>query len=373
MKKNWFKLAMFTLAICSLTACNEDDDTTTVTPPSTNPTPSNPEGSEISGAYIINTGDWGANNGSIMWYNKADSTVSTDLYLQANGKNIGDVQDVCVYGSKLYVTCSSSAKLVILDRQGKEIRSYALQNEEGQPVTPRYMTSGEGKVFFTAYDGTVSRIDTTTLEIDSKITVGGMPEGLTYANHKLYVCQSDYYGKGEGKSISVIDVPSFTFTKSIEVMLNPYNQILTAKNGKVYFVSNGNYAGSPSLTEDQYVYQTLQCIDPNTDKVSTLCHASYITNYEDKMYIVYSEYYLPDTKEIFIYDLNTGEKTSFIDINTIPSPQFIVADPSNGDIYIGNNNYDGSYNDIYRFDKNGKKLNVLEAGYYTTNMRFVNN
>lgn len=366
MEKKWFKLALTAVAVCSLTACNEDDDSTH-TPPVIPPV-----NIETSGAYIINTGDWGANNGSIMWYNKADQSVSSDLYLQNNGKGIGDVQDICVYGSKLYVTCSNSAKIVILNLQGKEIKTDSLKNEAGQPVTPRYITSAEGKVFFTAYDGTVSRIDTTTLEIDKKITLGGMPEGLTYANHKLYVCQSDYNGNGEGKSISVIDVPSFTFTKSIDVMLNPYNQILTAKNGKVYFVSNGNYAGSPSLTEDQYVYQTLQCIDPNTDEVSTLCHASFITNYEDKIYVLYSEYYLPDTKEAFIYDLNTGEKTSFIDIKTFSSPQFIVADPENGDIYIGNNNYDGSYNDIYRFDKNGNKLNVLEAGYYTTNMRFVN-
>ena len=191
MKKEWFKLALTVCAVCSLTACNEDDDFTT--PPTVNPI-------KTSGAYVINTGDYNANNGSIMWYNKTDSTVSADLYLQANGKGIGDVQDLCVYGSKLYVTCSSSAKIVILDRQGKELKSYALKNEENEPITPRYITCAEGKVFFTAYDGTLSRIDTTSLSIDKVITLGGKPEGLTYANHKLYVCQSDYTGDGSGKS-----------------------------------------------------------------------------------------------------------------------------------------------------------------------------
>lgn len=366
MKKEWFKLALTVCAVCSLTACNEDDNNFN---PSTPPVNNLVKGS---GAYVINTGDYGANNGSIMWYNKTDSTVSADLYLQANGKGIGDVQDLCVYGSKLYVTCSSSAKIVILDRQGKELKSYELKNEENEPITPRYITCAEGKVFFTAYDGTLSRIDTTSLSIDKVITLGGKPEGLTYANHKLYVCQSDYTGDGSGKSISVIDVPSFEKIKSIDVMLNPYNQILTAENGKVYFVSNGNYAGSPYIDPEDYVYQTLQCIDPTTDKVDTLCNASYITNLGDKMYILYAEYYLQETKKAFIYDLNTKQETPFIDINIVPNPQFITADPENGDIYIGSTMYDGSFNDVYHFNKNGNLLNIIETGYYTTNLRFVN-
>lgn len=174
-----------------------------------------------------------------------------------------------------------------------------------------------------------------------------------------------------GKYIAVVDVSTFTKTKDIEVVLNPYNQILTGADNKVYFVSNGNYAGSDWLEEKDYIYQTLQCIDPVTDEVTSLCNATYIANSDDKMYILYSEYYLPQTKRAFVFNLRTKEESDFIDINSLPNPQFIATDPSTGNIYIGNTYYDGSFNDIYVYNENGEKINELEAGYYTTNMRFM--
>ena len=77
-------------------------------------------------------------------------------------------------------------------------------------------------------------------------------------------------------------------------------------------------------------------------------------------------------QKAFIYDLNTKQETPFIDINIVPNPQFITADPENGDIYIGSTMYDGSFNDVYHFNKSGNLLNIIETGYYTTNLRFVN-
>lgn len=365
MRKKWFKAVLMTVAVCCFTACDE-------TSGDNGKTDDNSASPSTTGAYIINTGDWNANNGSIMWYDKTENTVSPDIYMTENDKGIGDVQDLCVYGSKIYVTSSTSSKLVILNRQGKELKSIPLTNESGQPTSPRYITSAEGHVFFTSYDGTVSRIDTTSMEIDMKVNVGNYPEGLTYANGKLYICLSDYNMDGTGKYIAVVDVANFTKIKDIEVLLNPYNQIITGTDNKVYFVSNGNYAGADWLEEKDYIYQTLQCIDPVSDEVTSLCNATYITNFGNKMYILYSEYYLPESKRAFVYDLNTKEESDFIDINTLPNPQFIVADPSTGYLYIGNTYYDGSYSDIYVYNGEGEKINELEAGYYTTNLRFVN-
>ena len=50
----------------------------------------------------------------------------------------------------------------------------------------------EGFVFVTAYDGTVSKLDTLTLDIVNKVAVGDYPEALTYAGGKLYVNISGY-------------------------------------------------------------------------------------------------------------------------------------------------------------------------------------
>ena len=107
MKKYWYKTAMLVMALGVFTACSDDDG------------PKIPEGpiAPVNGAYVINTGNWNENNGTIQWYDRDLKTVSADLFAAANGAGIGDAQDLCVYGTKIYITCSSSAKIEIVDRK----------------------------------------------------------------------------------------------------------------------------------------------------------------------------------------------------------------------------------------------------------------
>lgn len=202
MKKNWLYCTLVVIPLMSsLTACNNEDD------PNPNP---NPEPTTTYGAYIVNTGNSGANDGSIQWFDMEKQTVSGDLYQAQNGKGIGDVQDLCVYGSKMYAIGSESSKIEILDLKGKLIKKLLLTTEDGKPKGPRYVTSGEGCVFFTATDGTVSRLDTLTQEITGMAQLGYQyPEGLTYANGKLYVNISNRANSGYiGQMVALVNPKS---------------------------------------------------------------------------------------------------------------------------------------------------------------------
>lgn len=354
-------MTLMAVALGTMTACSDDDDPTIE--PAPIPT-------ETIGAYILNTGNWGGNDASIQYLNMDTEIVSADLYTAANGKGLGDLgQDLCLYGSKLYVTVTGSSKIEVLDKNCKVLKSIALTNNEGQPISPRYMTAANGAVFFTAYDGCVSRLDTLTLNITGKVAVGSHPEGITNANGKLYVNNSNYTQDGSGKTVSVIDIASFTKTKDIEVALNPYTQCLTGDDGYVYTVSNGNYAGTDKLPADQWVYQTLQRIDPKTDTMTSLCNATFVANHGDKMYILYSEYYLPDTHKAVIYDLKKGTESPFIDINTLKSPNAMSIDPITGDVYIVDSPW-GANADILVYDANGNYKKKYSAGYYTSKIIF---
>ena len=365
MKKNWFKLTRnigFCLCLAAaLVSCDDDNN------PIPDPDPT-PEPTETLGAYIVNTGNWGSNDGSLQWYDLATRTAGSDLYAAQNGQDIGDLQDLCVYGTKLYAISATSSKVEILERNGKLVKSFPMNTPEGQPMEPRYATAGEGCVFFTAYDGTVSRLDTLTQEITSSVYVGDHPEALAYVGGKLFVNISGY---GSGNQVAVVDAKTMTKIRDIEVLLNPYTQCLAGDDGYVYFVSNGNYAGSPSVPEGQWIYQTLQRIDPDTYKVEELCNASYIANAGDKMYILYSEYYLPDTHRCYVYDLTTGKETDLpISVDSFTSPGFIAVDPVTEDIYIGDQLY-GALNTVSVYDKDGQFKHKFDTGMYTTNIRFV--
>ena len=359
MRKMWYKPALAALALGLCVACNEEEEGTVVVPPV--PT--------TSGLYVLNTGNWGGNDASIQYFDLKGLSIGGDLFAAANGFGLGDLgQDLCLYGSKLYATVSGSSKLEVMDRNCKVVKTIPVRAEDGTtPAEPRYMTACDGCVYFTAYDGTVSRLDTATLEITGKVAVGDHPEALTNANGKLYVNISGY---GSGPTGAVGDVASFTKTKDIAVKLNPYTQCFTGDDGYVYTVSNGNYAGSPGMSEDQYVYGTLQRIDPVTDTVEDVCRATYAANHGSKMYVLYSEYYLPETKRAFVRDLNTGEEADFIDLDEFSSPNAIGVDPSTGDVYVADTPY-GVSSTVRVYDAEGNLKNTFEAGYSTSKFVFV--
>ncbi len=374
MKKMWYKPALAALVLGLCAACSDDDGNTT-TPPGEGdggePGVVEPgTGTKTAGMYVLNTGNWGGNDATIQYFNLENLSISGDLFGPANGAGLGDLgQDLCLYGSKLYATVSGSSKLEVMDRNCKVIKTLHVTTDDGQtPAEPRYMTACGGNVYFTAYDGTVSRLDTASLEITGKVAVGDHPEALTNANGKLYVNISGY---GTGATVAVVDVASFTKTKDIAVKLNPYTQCFTGDDGYVYTVSNGNYAGSPGMSEDQYVYGTLQRIDPATDTVEDVCRATFAANHGDKMYVLYSEYYLPETKRAFVLDLKTGEETDFLNLGDFSSPNAIGVNPSTGDVYVADTPY-GVNSTVRVYDAQGKLKNTFEAGYSTSKFVFVN-
>lgn len=388
MKMKWCKWAIMALALGCFTACSEDDDTVGDGGKPGEETGGNGGGANGSdstavpspvvalGAYVLNTGNWGGNDASIQYLDFQTGKLSEDLYAAANGEGLGDLgQDLCVYGSKIYVTVSGSSKVVIMDRKCKVLKSIPVATEDGTPVEPRYMAACEGKVYFTAYDGTVSRIDTTSMAIDGKLNLidaGAQtgydhPEAITSANGKLYVNISGY---SKGKWLAVVDAASFTKLKDIEVMLNPYTQCITAEDGYVYFVSNGNYAGSPSLTPDQYIYDTMQRLDPETDQVEQVCRATYIANAGEKMYILYSEYYMPDVARAYVRDLKTGDEQEFMDMADLQSANGLAVDPASGDVYVFDVPY-GAASDVHVYGADGTYKRTFEAGMSTSKMVFV--
>lgn len=388
MKMKWCKWAIMALALGCFTACSEDDDTVGDGGKPGEETGGNGGGANGSdstavpspvvalGAYVLNTGNWGGNDASIQYLDFQTGKLSEDLYAAANGEGLGDLgQDLCVYGSKIYVTVSGSSKVVIMDRKCKVLKSIPVATEDGTPVEPRYMAACEGKVYFTAYDGTVSRIDTTSMAIDGKLNLidaGAQtgydhPEAITSANGKLYVNISGY---SKGKWLAVVDAASFTKLKDIEVMLNPYTQCITAEDGYVYFVSNGNYAGSPSLTPDQYIYGTMQRLDPETDQVEQVCRATYIANAGEKMYILYSEYYMPEVDRAYVRDLKTGDEQEFMDMADLQSANGLAVDPTSGDVYVFDVPY-GAASDVHVYGADGTYKRTFEAGMSTSKMVFV--
>lgn len=361
MKKVFYYFAFLPLFMW-LTACENNDE------PSQN---DNDKPVTTYGAYIVNTGNWNSNDASIQWYDFTTQIVSGDIYNQQNGKGIGDLQDLCIYGSKLYAISTTSSKIEILEKNGKIIKTINMVNEASQPKSPRYAVAGDGYVFISAYDGTVSKLDTVSLEITSSVQLDGYLENLSYTKGKLFVNKSDYNMDGTGNIVYVINTETMEKTNDITVVLNPYTQSIVGSDGYIYIVSNGNYAGADWLPEEEsWIYGTLQRINPDTYEMEELCNASYIAARGDKIYILYSEYYLPDRARCFVYDIKTKEEKEFIDFSSINTPGGIAVDPNSDDVYIISNPY-GQMSEVLVYDNEGNFKHKFETGAYTTNIKFL--
>ncbi len=346
---NKYFLYAFALAALTFTACSDDDDDKDdkgkVTPSTS--------------AVVLNTGNWGGSDASIMRYDLTNDSITADLYYQANSENLGDLgQDIIKYGSKYYVTVGTPSKVVVLDGNMSVIKSIPFVNESSEATTPRYMAAANGKVYVTAYDNTVTRIDTISLASTGKVEVGDHPEGISYANGKLYVNNSGY---GTGTTVSVIDEASFTKTKDIEVVVNPYTESVVAADGNVYIVSNGNYSD---------IYATVQRINTVTDEVDSICNGSYIATYGNNLYVLYSEYYSPERSKAFVYDLKTGEEYTLTDISQFSSPGGIDVDPTTGFIYIYDTPYGSNGKICGPILSDGTPSHTVEAGPFTSKMIF---
>jgi YVTN family beta-propeller protein len=346
-KKNFMQAFALCAAMAApfLTGCKDDDD---------RPEPPVVESEYI---YVLNSGNFGSNDAGLSMYNVDDGVVTKDIFEARNGRRLGDTgQDLAVYGSKMYIAVYGESTVEVTDLEAKSITQI---RTEGQP---RYFALDGGKVYVTYYNGYVARIDTATLSVEAKVQVGRNPEQMTAANGKLYVANSGgldlFTETGADKTVSVIDLATFTETKKIEVAINPCN-IVSDDRGYVYVVSMGNYANIPGA---------LQKIDSKTDNAPVVMedlNGTYLAVLENTLYTIHTQYGADGTRIDGFYSWDAANNRllsdRFIGTTEIARPFQINADKTSGDLYITESDYvtDGK---VYLFDRTGKFVTGFEAG-----------
>ena len=123
---------------------------------------------------------------------------------------------MAIYGNKIYIVVNVSSTVEVIDfTTGKSIRQIQMLRDNGSSRQPRSIAFDKDKAYVCSFDGTVARIDTTSLEIEAIITAGRNPDDICVQNNKLYVSNSgslDYSGPGVDNTVSVIDITTFKET-----------------------------------------------------------------------------------------------------------------------------------------------------------------
>ena len=229
-------------------------------------------GTRIKGFYQLNEGNMGTNGASLDYFYYTTGYYTRDIFSERNPdivKELGDVgNDIQVYGQKVYAIINVSNLVVVFDvRTARKLKEIEIPN-------CRYLAFHDGKAYVSSYagpvqidpnaeKGLVAEIDTVTLKLTRKVTVGYQPEEMIVHEGKLYVANSGgYRAPNYDRTVSVVDLETFVEKKKIDVAINLYRMAID-KRGDIYVSSRGDYKNtSPNLyVIDSRTDEVKQCLD----------------------------------------------------------------------------------------------------------------
>ncbi len=326
--------------------------------------------------YVLSEGLFNNNNSSLASYNFAETDslkrLNPYFFRTVNNRGLGDTAtDLQRYGNKIYIVVNVSSQIEVIDAEtGISIRRIPMFNEAEIARQPRYIDFHNGKGYICSFDGTVARLDTTTLEIEEFVKVGRNPDGICITNNKIYVSNSGGLSyPNYDNTVSVVDIATFKEIKKIDVGLNPY-KIHADSQGDVYVTTRGNYGD---------IGYSFHKIDSDIDEK--------VFTFEDLA--VYNFEIHKDKAYIYNYDFTSGEswikvmdcisekiidedfiKDKSIVINTLYA---ISINPINDDVYLTDAQFFIFEGDILCFNNNGEyKFRINEVGLNPNHIIYFN-
>ncbi|MDD6890968.1 MAG: YncE family protein [Bacteroidales bacterium] len=313
--------------------------------------------------YILNEGLFNLNNSTLSKYSFASGTFVPDYFTTLNRRGLGDTaNDMNSYGGKLYVVVNVSSTVEVVDMNtGRSLRQIPFRTDTGSSRQPRAIAFHEGKAYVCSYDGTVARIDTSTLEIDGWTTAGRNPEDLCVQDDKLYVANSgglDWEGVGVDRTVSVIDLQTFRELKQIEVGPNP-GRILPGPDHTVWVAIHGE-----AIEEGRYQLAKINTLTDTCVEVFDEPVMDFAVDYSTAY--LYNYDYATQQTAFKVFDLQAGtviRPTFITDGTRIERPYSIQVNPYSGNVYITeayNYQLDG---DVYCFTPQGQlKFRLPQVG-----------
>lgn len=202
------------------------------------------------GILVVNEGLFQQNNSSLTWIDFTSDNSNSEVFEQKTGRQLGDTgNDIARYGNKIYIAVTTSSTLEIIDAKNGNSLKQINMVDNGTPKQPRFIAFHNGKAFISCFDGYVDVLDTTSLEITTRIKVGANPNEIHAANNKIYVVNSGGLSyPNVDSTLSVIDPVVLVETNKIVVGKNPY-RISSDDNGNLYVVTQTGF----NTTNTQWV------------------------------------------------------------------------------------------------------------------------
>lgn len=348
--------------------------------------------SVLLGMYLLNEGNMGSNKASIDFVDFRNNLYTRSLYTDRNPnviKELGDVgNDIQIYGNRIYAVINCSHKVEVLDA--------TTCRRIGQIDIPncRYIKFDRGYAYVSSYVGPVAidkdaqlgaifKVDTATMQIVNKVSVGYQPDELEILGEYIYVANSGgYRGAADGgeydNTVSVVEMYSMKQIQKIPVAIN-LHRIRKDKYNKLWVTSRGNYKNIPSkmfVLERKSANSNEMIV---TDSLNVPCSQLVIQG--DSIFFCSAQWQTQsETNKVTygIIDVKTKKQISdsFITDGTeanITVPYGINIDPKNGDIYVTDAKNYVSSGSLHCYSRTGKRRWSVRTGDIPAHMVFLYN
>ncbi len=370
------------LLICA-TGCREDE---LVVPTEYDIIPETPSSdTRIRGFYLVNEGNMGSNKCTLDYFDYFTGLYARNFYAEKNPtviKELGDVgNDIGIYGSRLYVVVNCSHKVEVMDaRTGVRLGQVDIPN-------CRYIRFHRGHAYVSSYvgpvqidpdapKGAVYKVDTLTMQVVDKVTVGYQPEEMEIVDDYMYVANSGgYRAPNYDNTVSVIQMVDFKQVQQIPVGIN-LHRLKKDLHGKLWVTSRGDYQSRPSrlyVMDKKPGYNRMVV----TDTIPMAC--SDMAFFGDKMYFYATEWSNATASNKITYgiiDVNTKRQISdnFITDGTdaeITVPYGIAIHPETGDIFVTDAKNYVSSGTLYCFSPDGRRKWSVRTGDIPAHITFL--
>jgi len=305
------------------------------------------------GVFVINEGLYNQNNSEITFYDPATDQTITNFYSQKNGKIIGDnANSMFIFDNKGYVAVDGSNKIEIIDLKDGSSLGIIDLGQNGSPREIFILNSNRG--FVTSFSkNSVIEFNPTNLTITREIPVGKYPEGIAFANFKLFVANSDL---GTGNTVSVIDLNTNSVIKTIQVGTNP-RFVGISNDNRVIVGCSGDFFDAKGIGGYYFI-----------DPVNLSVTDSILLTYHPQDYALTKDnfmFYINDKGIGKINLTNKNVDTVFINgmtVNDIYGIAYSIAfDELNQKLYVGNPKNFTQNGEVKIFDRNGNYLKKFDT------------
>jgi YVTN family beta-propeller protein len=187
-----------------------------------------------SGVFILNEGNFKWGNGSLSFYSYDSAKIYNELFLNINGRPLGDIPNSMVINGELaYIIVNNSGKIEVISRNTLE----SVGTITGL-ISPRNMAfAGNGKGYVTSmYSDSIAIVNLNDFSVSGYINLRRSSESILISGGKAFI--SEWVG---GNEVMVINTANNKVVDSIKVGPEPESMVLD-KNKILWVLCNGGWA-----------------------------------------------------------------------------------------------------------------------------------